>query len=247
MMKIGSKEWQNIICEGAGKLGIHIDSREIEKFSIHALELIKWNQKINLTTITDPMEVAIKHFLDAVAPIPYIPLNGSLLDIGSGGGFPGIPLKICLPSISVTMIDASRKKVNFLKHVIRTLQLEKIYTFHIRAEDFAKKPEAARCFDVIISRAFSSMTTFATTAIPFLKKDGVVIDMKGKISDNDIRKLRSSLNQGPDRPDENSEIFELQVKRYALPYLNSNRSMVFLRKTEGVRQRAKMKGPEVRD
>jgi 16S rRNA (guanine527-N7)-methyltransferase len=232
MMKIGSKKWQNIIYEGAEMLGIRIDWRDIEKFSIHARELIRWNQKINLTAITDPMEVAVKHFLDAVAPIPYISLNGSLLDIGSGGGFPGIPLKICLPSISVTMIDASRKKVNFLKHVIRILELENIYAFHIRAEDFAKKPEAARRFDVIISRAFSSMTTFATTAIPFLKTDGVVIDMKGNISDNDIRKLRSSLNKEPDRPDENSELFELQVKRYALPYLNSNRAMVFLRKLQ---------------
>ena len=231
-MKIGSKKWQNIIYEGAENLGVRIDWREIEKFSIHALELIKWNQKINMTAITDPMEVAVKHFLDAVAPIPYISPNGSLLDIGSGGGFPGIPLKICLPAISVTMIDASRKKVNFLKHVIRILELENIYAFHIRAEDFAKKPEAARRFDVIISRAFSSMTTFATTAIPFLKTDGVVIDMKGNISDNDIRKLRSSLNKGPDLTDENSELFELQVKRYALPHLNSNRAMVFLRKLQ---------------
>jgi 16S rRNA (guanine527-N7)-methyltransferase len=232
MMEIGSKEWQKIIYEGAENLGIRIGWREIEKFSIHALELIKWNQKINLTAITDPMEVAVKHFLDAVAPTPYISLNRSLLDIGSGGGFPGIPLKICLPSISVTMIDASRKKVNFLKHIVRTLELENIYAFHIRAEDFARKPEAERHFDVIISRAFSSMTTFATTAIPFLNKDGVVIDMKANISDNDIRKLRSSLNKRPDRPGENSELFELQVKRYALPYLNSNRSMVFLRKLQ---------------
>ena len=141
-MKIGSKEWQNIIYEGAENLGVRIDWLEIEKFSIHAIELSKWNQKINLTAITDPMEVAVKHFLDAIAPIPDIPPNGSLLDIGSGGGFPGIPLKICLPSVSVTMIDASRKKVNFLKHMIRTLELENIYAFHIRAEDFAKNRES---------------------------------------------------------------------------------------------------------
>jgi 16S rRNA (guanine527-N7)-methyltransferase len=233
MMKIGSKKWQHIIYDGAINLGIGIDWREIEKFSIHALELIKWNQKINLTAITDPMEVAVKHFLDSIAPIPDISPNGSLLDIGSGGGFPGIPIKICLPSLSVTLIDASRKKVNFLKHVIRILELENIYAFHIRAEDFAKKPEAVCHFDVVVSRAISSMETFAVAAIPFLKKDGAIIAMKGAISDHDVRMLRSSVNKGSDVQREDSERFELHVKKYALPHLKSDRSIVFLRKVQG--------------
>jgi 16S rRNA (guanine527-N7)-methyltransferase len=228
MMKIGSKKWQDIIYDGANNLGIRIDRGKIEKFSIHALELIKWNQKINLTAITDPMEVAVKHFLDSIAPIPDISPNGSLLDIGSGGGFPGIPLKICLPSVSITLIDASRKKINFLKHVIRTLELENICAFHIRAEDFAKKPEAARHFDVIISRALTSMTAFTLAAIPFLKKDGVIIAMRGDISDQDIQMLALSVNKGTDVWREDSERFELHVKRYSLPYLNLNRSTVCL-------------------
>jgi 16S rRNA (guanine527-N7)-methyltransferase len=237
-MKTGSKKWRDIISEGAETLGIPIDQGKIEKFSIHALELIKWNRKINLTAISDPMEIAVKHFLDAIAPIPDIPPDGSLLDIGSGGGFPGIPLKICLPSVSVTLIDASRKKVNFLKHVIRTLDLEDTCALHIRAEEFSKKPEAARHFDVIISRALSSMTTFAATAIPFLKKDGVTIAMKGDISDREIRMLRSSLNKGPGIQGAASENFELHVKRYELPYLNLNRSMVYLKRAHGMGHRA---------
>jgi 16S rRNA (guanine527-N7)-methyltransferase len=230
MMEIGSDIWRNIIYEGAKYLGIRIDRRKIEKFSIHALELIKWNRKINLTAITDPMEVAVKHFLDSIAPVPDIPPNASLLDIGSGGGFPGIPLKICLPSVSVTLIDASLKKVNFLKHVIRTLELENICAFHIRAEEFAKKPDAVRHFNVIISRALSSMTTFAPAAIPFLKKDGVIIAMRGNISDREIRMLRLSVNNRRGVQDEDTERFEVHVKKYALPYLNLDRSMVFLKK-----------------
>ncbi|MCG6974118.1 MAG: 16S rRNA (guanine(527)-N(7))-methyltransferase RsmG [Desulfobacterales bacterium] len=229
-MKIGSKKWRNIIYEGTGKLGIPIEHEEIEKFSIHALELIKWNQKTNLTAITDPKEIAVKHFLDAIAPIPHILPTGSLLDIGSGGGFPGIPLKICLPSVSVTLIDASRKKINFVKHVIRILALENIDAFHVRAEDFAKKPERAHRFDVIISRALSSMTTFAATAIPFLKKDGVIIAMKGAVSDHDFQMMRSSLNNEPEVRGTRVERFELHIKRYVLPYLNLNRSMICLRK-----------------
>jgi 16S rRNA (guanine527-N7)-methyltransferase len=234
MMKIGSEKWRNIVYEGAEKLGIPIEQWKIEKFSIHALELMKWNEKVNLTAITDPMDVAVKHFLDAMAPVPDISSTGSLLDIGSGGGFPGIPIKICLPSISVTLIDASRKKINFVKHVIRILELENIHAVHVRAEDFAKKPEAVRHFDVVISRALSSIKTFVMTAIPFLKKDGVIIAMKGAISDREIRMLDTSVNndggQGTDL-----KRFELHVKRYALPYLNLNRSMVCLKRAEGRR------------
>jgi len=230
MMQIGSKKWQNLIYEGAKNLDIQIDKRKIEKFAIHALELMKWNQKTNLTAITDPFEVAIKHFLDSIVPVKIIPSNASLLDIGSGGGFPGIPLKIILPSLSVTLIDASRKKVSFLKHIIRILELKNIDALQIRAEEFANKPGVAKKFNVIISRAFSSMTTFALTALPFLKKEGAIIAMRGNVSDDDIQLLLSSLNKRHAMlMDEDTEAFELSVKRYSLPYLKSDRSMVSLK------------------
>jgi len=230
MMQIGSKKWQNLIYEGAKNLDIQIDKRKIEKFAIHALELMKWNQKTNLTAITDPFEVAVKHFLDSIVPVKIIPSNASLLDIGSGGGFPGIPLKIILPSLSVTLVDASRKKVSFLKHIIRILELKNIDALQIRAEEFANKPGVAKKFNVIISRAFSSMTTFALTALPFLKKEGAIIAMRGNVSDDDIQLLLSSLNKRHAMlMDEDTEAFELSVKRYSLPYLKSDRSMVSLK------------------
>jgi 16S rRNA (guanine527-N7)-methyltransferase len=229
-MQIGSEKWQNLIYEGAKKLDIDIDKRKIDKFVIHALELMKWNQKINLTAITDPFEIAVKHFLDSIVPVTIIPSNASLLDIGSGGGFPGIPLKIIWPSLSVTLIDASRKKVSFLKHIIRILELKNIDALHVRAEGFANKPGVAKTFDVIISRAFSSMTTFAMTALPFLKKEGVIIAMRGNMSDDDIRLLRSSINKRHAiLMDDDAEAFEISVKRYSLPYLKSDRSMVSLK------------------
>ena len=214
MMQIGSKKWQNLIYEGAKNLDIQIDKRKIEKFAIHALELMKWNQKTNLTAITDPFEVAVKHFLDSIVPVKIIPSNASLLDIGSGGGFPGIPLKIILPSLSVTLIDASRKKVSFLKHIIRILELKNIDALQIRAEEFANKPGVAKKFNVIISRAFSSMTTFALTALPFLKKEGAIIAMRGNVSGDDIQLLRSSLNKRHAiLMDEDTEAFKSQLFR----------------------------------
>lgn len=234
MMQIGSKKWQNLIYEGAKFLDIHIDKQKIEKFAIHALELMKWNQKTNLTAIIDPFEVAVKHFLDSIVPVQIIPPNASLLDIGSGGGFPGVPLKISLPSLSVTLIDASRKKVSFLKHIIRILELTNTDALHIRAEEFANKPGVEKKYDVIISRALSSMTTFAMTALPFLKKEGVIIAMRGNMTGDEIQLLRSSINKRHAiLMDEDIEAFEISVKRYSLPYLKSDRSMVSLKKVQG--------------
>ena len=230
MMQVGSKKWQNLIYEGAKNLDIEIDKRKTEKFAIHAIELMKWNQKTNLTAITDPFEIAVKHFLDSIVPVKIIPSNASLLDIGTGGGFPGIPLKIILPSLSVTMIDASRKKVSFLKHIIRTLGLKNIDALHIRAEEFANKPGVKKKYDVIISRALSSMTSFAMTALPFLNKEGAIIAMRGNVSCDDFQLLRSSVHKRQAiLLDGDTEAFEISVKRYSLPYLKSDRSMVTLK------------------
>jgi len=232
-MQIGSQKWQNIIYEGSKKLDIDIEKRKIDKFAIHALELMKWNQKTNLTAITDPFEIAVKHYLDSIVPVTIIPPNASLLDIGSGGGFPGIPLKISLPSLSVTLIDASRKKVSFLKHVIRILELKNIDALHVRAEEFASRSGVEKKYNVIISRALSSMTTFVLTALPFLKKEGVIISMRGTVSDDDIRLLRSSINKRHAiLMDDDAEAFEISVKKYSLPYLKPGRSMVTLKKVQ---------------
>jgi 16S rRNA (guanine527-N7)-methyltransferase len=233
MMQIGSKKWRNLIYEGAKYFDIQVDKRKIEKFSIHALELMRWNQKTNLTAITDPFEVAVKHFLDSIVPMKVIPSNASLLDIGSGGGFPGIPLKICLPSLSVTLIDASRKKVSFLKHVIRMLELKNIDALHIRAEEFVNKPDIDKTFNIVISRALSSMTTFVLTARPFLKEEGVIIAMKGNVSADDIQSLRSSVKKmHAVLMNGDTEAFEISVKKYSLPFIESDRSMVTLKYTK---------------
>jgi len=231
MMQIGSENWQNIIYEGGKDLDIQIDKRKIEKFATHALELMKWNQKMNLTAITDPFEIAVKHFLDSMVPVKIIPPFASILDIGSGGGFPGIPLKICLPSLEVTLIDASRKKVSFLKHIIRTLDLENTEALHIRAEGFAGKPGIEKSYNVIISRALSSMNNFVLKALPFLRKGGLIIAMKGNVSDDDIELLRFSINKTHAMLlDRDSQPFEVSVNRYSLPYLKSDRSMISLKR-----------------
>ncbi len=215
-MNIGSEQWKKLVEKGAGNLNIHIDRKITDQFSIHATELVKWNRKINLTTITDPVEVAVKHFLDSIISVRVMPEYGRLLDIGSGGGFPGIPIKIMIPSLSVTLIDASRKKVNFLKNVIRNIKLIEINARQVRAEELAKEKPAKNCFDVVICRAFSRLDKIIFQALPLLAKDGIIIAMKGKLSESELESA-GKYN------------LSLSVEKYKLPFLELERSLVILR------------------
>ena len=214
-MNIGEEKWKKLIEEGAGSLNIHIDRKITDQFSIHATELIKWNRKINLTTITDPVEVAVKHFLDSIISVRVMPEYGRLLDIGSGGGFPGIPIKIMIPSLSVTLIDASRKKVSFLKHVIRNVKLTNIDAHHVRAEDLVNKRTLENRFDIVVCRALSSLDKIVSQALPLLAKDGIIIAMKGKLTESELESA-GKYN------------LSLTVKKYKLPFLELERTLVII-------------------
>jgi len=109
-MDIGSVEWKEMIAEGAQRLGIDVQTGQLDQFAVHALALKEWNRKINLTAIDSPVDMAVKHFLDCIVSSRYIEPDGKLLDVGSGAGFPGIPLKVMMPSLNVTLVDATRKR-----------------------------------------------------------------------------------------------------------------------------------------
>ena len=219
-MQIGSREWQNFIIDGARKLGVEIDASITTQFSLHASELIKWNRKLNLTSITHPKDLAVKHFLDSLAPAHFIPDNARILDIGSGGGFPGIPLKILNPSLKVMLIDGTRKKVNFLKHALRTLKLESIEAHQIRAENLHEDPTYVNLFDVIISRALSSLKQFVKMAVPLLAKQGTIMAMKGEVT----RKELDAVNL-----DGLEDCYHLEIKNYKLPSIEAVRSIILIR------------------
>ena len=219
-MEIGSREWQQLIIEGARHLGLAINEGVAAQFAAHATELIKWNRKINLTAITGPRDIAIKHFLDSLAPAKLIPDEARLLDIGSGAGFPGIPLKFIKPSLSVLMIDGNRKKVNFLKHILRMLYLKNIGALQIRAENLANQPEYTHSFDVIISRALSDLTPFVKNALPLLIPQGTMMAMKGKVDTKELDAVRAAVPQGR---------YSLQIENYRLPSMDAARSIVIIK------------------
>jgi len=203
-------------------MGLLLAQDQIDQFVAYGKELVEWKNYINLTAITDPLEIAVKHFLDSLAPLPFIPPESSVLDIGSGGGFPGIPLKVVNPDLRITLVDASRKKVVFQKHIIRILKLNEIDAYHVRAEDFIKDVlQDKRGYDVVISRAFAKLDDFIRQASAFVPERGIIIAMKGKRIGVEIKELESS-NTLDGR--------ELTLKEYALPYLNLKRYLVVIRK-----------------
>ncbi len=228
-MEIGTNDWSNFLINQAKTIQVNLNHTQNRLFSIHAIELIKWTQKINITTITDPIEVASNHFLDSLVPAQFIPPEATLLDIGSGGGFPGIPLKVILPKLSVTLIDASRKKTSFLKHVVRTLKLDNIEALHLRAEDLAIQPSYMNRFDVIISRALTSLGAFVRLALPLLADGGVIIALKGEVDKADLDDLRDNVLGKMNSGGSLDRQFTISLKRYSLPMLDTERSIITVR------------------
>jgi len=162
----------------AGDLGFELDSNELGRFGSFADELKKWNRKINLTAIRDDRDIIIKHFADSLTLLGIVNKTGTLLDIGSGGGFPAIPLKIMLPRLSVVSVDAVEKKILFQRQAARLLNLHDFTALHVRGEELLKS--YAFHFDYVVSRAFSDLPYFVSLALPLLKDDGRIIAMKGR-------------------------------------------------------------------
>jgi 16S rRNA (guanine527-N7)-methyltransferase len=235
-MEIGSFEWQQLIIEGAGQMDIRISRDHTAGFALHALELGRWNLKMNLTAINNPLDVAVKHYLDSIIPSVFIKAGDSLLDIGSGGGFPGIPLKIIMPSLALTMMDATRKKVSFLNHVIRTLQLKNICALHARLEDLIKDENNHQAFDVITCRAFSSLRHFVRESLPLLKPDGMLIALKGREAEDELKQMGLMddgilwLELGEKKGSRVS--LRVEMSKWNLPFLNENRLLIILRYEE---------------
>jgi 16S rRNA (guanine527-N7)-methyltransferase len=176
-------ENRHLLVEGAEAFGIRLNEKQVEAFDLYLRELLKWNQKINLTAIRSEKGIVLKHFLDSLSVFPYLSKTASLLDIGSGAGFPGIPLKIVHPSLEITLIDSVRKKIDFQKHVIRMLGLKGTEAIHGRIQGKEILQSMTGRFDAVISRAFSDLRTLLLLAFPLLKRGGILLAMKGEMEE----------------------------------------------------------------
>lgn len=169
---------QELLKKGAAELGLQLDAGKLRSLDLFAEELKKWNRKINLTAITDDQGIAVKHLVDSLSLLKVVQGRGRLLDIGSGGGFPCIPVKIVLPELDIVSVDAVVKKISFQKQAARLLGFTGFTALHVRAETLSA--DYPTSFDWVVSRAFSDLPSFVSMALPLLAPDGRIVAMKGK-------------------------------------------------------------------
>ncbi|MEA1935600.1 MAG: 16S rRNA (guanine(527)-N(7))-methyltransferase RsmG [Thermodesulfobacteriota bacterium] len=171
---------QKTLSEASSAIGVKLGEREIALFQEYYRELLFWNNKINLVSVKSELDIPIKHFIDSLTPLSFIKnKKSSLLDIGTGAGFPGIPLKIAEGQLKVTLLDSSRKKTSFLKNIIRNLQLDHTTVINRRVEQLTKDETYHGSFDVIVSRASFKLPQFLEIGEAFLSPGGILIAMKG--------------------------------------------------------------------
>ena len=183
------EEFKNIFNEECNKNNIKITNNNIDEFYKYMVEILKWNDKVNLTAIKDEKEFIIKHFIDSLSISKYIKDSLKIIDIGTGAGFPGIPLKLNNKGLKITLIDSVNKKLNVIKEISNQMNLDNIEIIHTRAEDLAIKKEYREKYDIATTRAVSNLSTTLEYMLPFLKVGGRAICMKGP---NYIEELEDS-------------------------------------------------------
>lgn len=175
------------------KLNYTLTDFQLQQFSLYADLLIEWNQKINLTSIVEQKEIIVKHFLDSLTLVPWVQ-GDKVADIGTGAGFPGIPLKIVFPEKKFFLVDSLAKRLDFLNEVIQKLDLNKVETIHSRAEDFGRNNQYRSSFDTVVSRAVAKLPVLMEYAVPLLKVGGVFIAAKGSQGDEEVAESANALS-----------------------------------------------------
>ena len=186
-------EFKKVFDFESKKMNIILDDLKMERFYKYMNLLLEWNEKINLTAITDEREIIVKHFLDSLTIEKYLDNIKNLADIGTGAGFPGIPIKIFNPNIKITLVDSLNKRVNFLNDIVKELKLENVEVIHSRAEDLGKDKNYREKFDVVTSRAVANLSILSEYLLPLVKIDGKCICMKGAEIEEELESAKYAI------------------------------------------------------
>ena len=178
----------DLMKEAANEVGLELTEVQYEQFIKYMRLLQEWNEKINLTAITEDEEVIKKHFIDCIKAFKSDAIKNArnIIDVGTGAGFPGLPIAIMNPNVEVTLLDSLNKRINYLNTVVRELGLKNVTTIHSRAEDGARKPELREKFDVATSRAVANMAVLSEFCMPYVKKGGYFVALKGPSIDEEL-------------------------------------------------------------
>ena len=188
------EENKNKLQDLAKKINVEVTKSQIEKYEEYINLLLEWNEKINLTAITEENDIVIKHIIDSITVLKYIE-NKNIIDVGTGAGFPGIPLAIQDKNAKITLLDSLNKRINFLNNVKEKLELNNIDTIHGRAEDIGQNKEYREQYDACVSRAVANMSTLVEYLIPLVKVGGIIICMKGSDIEEELNDAKTAISK----------------------------------------------------
>ena len=218
------QKYRKILEMGLRNLKIEVNKQAVKSFLLYLELLMETNKEFNLTSITEPAEVIYKHFIDSLTVIPYLEEqnNTHIIDIGTGAGFPGIPVKIIKPDYKLTLVDSTKKKVNFLKMICNELRLKDVECLHARAEELARNTNHREKYDMVLSRALAPLNLLLELCLPFVKVGGTFIAYKSKEAYNEIEMARRALELL------GGQIID--VKKLDIPGLEGERNLIFIKK-----------------
>lgn len=211
---------EQLLLEGAGKFGVKLDDSMITALLRYKSILLEWNEKMNLTAIEDDRDFIIKHFVDSLSIMRLVGNAQRLVDVGTGAGFPGLPLKIANPSLDVVLLDSLEKRIGFLNAVITELHLSGIRAVHARAEDAGMSPDHREKYDVAVARAVASLPVLLEYCLPLVKVGGIFLAMKGSSEEADISGKALDLLGGK----------VVEIKDFTLPGGEMKRSIIVVKK-----------------
>lgn len=217
------EEFFDKIKEKSTKIGLNLSVEQMNKFYNYMNLLIEWNEKINLTAIIEPEDIILKHFIDSLTIVPYLNSNTTLVDVGTGAGFPGIPVSIVREDIKITLVDSLQKRLNFLEEVVSQLNIKNVKMIHARAEEFGRNKEYREKYDYATSRAVANLSTLSEYLVPLIKIEGKCICMKSSDieeeknqAENAIKKLGGKIEK---------------IEKFNLPDSDIGRSIIIINKT----------------
>ncbi len=214
---------ESLLYESCKKINVELSKKQINQFMRYKDMLLEWNEKMNLTAITDEKEIILKHFVDSLIFCDNYYMGGrKIIDVGTGAGFPGLPIKIACPETKITLLDSLNKRVNFLNEVVKELGLENVECVHMRAEDGGNSEDYRQQYDICVSRAVANLAVLSEYCLPFVKPGGLFISLKGPEVDEELREADKAIRVL------GGEV--LDIKKAFIPETDIKHSLIVIKK-----------------